>query len=45
MKTYKPGSAAHRRQKTTQYQQAQAAKRPKAPRKTNGQRYLHPENR
>ena len=45
MKTYKPGSAAHARQKITQKNQALAAARPKKPMDRHGQKYLHPERR
>ena len=43
MKIYKKGSAAYARQKKTQKDQAAAAARPKTERRTDGQKYLHPE--
>lgn len=44
MKSYKIGSAAYKRQKTTQRQQRIAAERP-TPEKRTGQKYLHPGRR
>ena len=43
MKIYKKGSAGYNRQKKTQKAQAAAAAMPKTERRTDGQKYLHPE--
>ena len=43
MKIYKKGSAAYRRQKKTQKDQAAAAARPKKQLDQHGRKYLHPE--
>ena len=43
MKIYKMNSAAWKRQKTTQMYQRIAAEQPKPVRRTDGQKYLHPE--
>lgn len=43
MKIYKSGSAAQRRKKETQRNQMLAAARPKPERRSDGQKYLHPE--
>ena len=43
MKKYKMDSAAWRRQKETQMYQRIAAEKPKPERRTDGQKYLHPE--
>jgi hypothetical protein len=45
MKIYKMNSAAWRRQKTTQMFQRIAAEQPEPERRTDGQKYLHPERR
>lgn len=43
MKVYKKGSAGYDRQKKTQMFQAIAAMKPKPARRTDGQKFLHPE--
>ena len=45
MKEYKIGSAAWKRQRETQRAQQAAEAREKTPRRTDGQKYLHPERR
>ena len=45
MKIYKIGTAAWNRQKQTQRFQRIAAERQKPERRTDGQKYLHPERR
>ena len=45
MKKYVIGSAKWNRRKETQWYQREAAKRSKPERRTDGQKYLHPERR